>query len=176
MVATHAEQMRRLEELIGGIDVAMMTTVTPDGSLRSRPLASLRRRFDGTLWFFTRAPSGKTRELREDQHVNLSYADPRAGRFVSVSGAAAIVRDLAMMEELWRPELTAWFPDGPADPELALLRVSVREAEYWDTSTGGGGALVRLAGVVGSIVAGGESGAGGGGRVGPGENEKVRVS
>lgn len=164
MVATHDEQIRKLDELIHEIDVAMLTTATPDGTLRSRPLASQKTPFEGTLWFFTRAPSGKTREIREDEHVNLSYADPKRGRYVSISGTASLVRDRARAEELWRPELKAWFPDGLDDPDLALLRVAVSDAEYWDAPSG---AMVRLAGALKSAVTG---------KVNPGEHEKIQVS
>jgi general stress protein 26 len=164
MVATHEEQVRRLDELIRDIDVAMLTTAAPDGSLRSRPLVSQRLPFDGTLWFFTRVPSGKTREIARDEHVSLSFADPGRGRFVSVSGVASTVRDRERGAALWRPELRTWFPAGLDDPDLALLRVDVTDAEYWDAPSG---AMVRLAGLVRSAVTG---------RVSPGEHEKIQVS
>jgi general stress protein 26 len=28
----------------------------------------------------------------------------------------------------------AWFPGGPTDPRLALLRVTVEHGEYWDAA------------------------------------------
>jgi hypothetical protein len=48
------------------------------------------------------------------------------------------------MEELWSPGLETWFPEKLEDPELALLWVSVTQAEYWEGPSGG---LVYLAGV-----------------------------
>lgn len=164
MVATHEEQLRKLDELIHDIDAAMLTTVAPDGSLRSRPLATQKTPFDGTLWFFTDVPSGKTREIRRDEHVNLSYADHHRGRYVSISGVASIVRDREMAERLWRPELRVWFPRGLGDPDLALLRVDVTDAEYWDAPSG---TMVRLTGLVRAAVTGRQS---------PGEHGKIQVS
>jgi general stress protein 26 len=35
------------------------------------------------------------------------------------------------MRELWNTAVQAWFPDGPDDPHLCLLRVDLDEAEYW---------------------------------------------
>ena len=43
------------------------------------------------------------------------------------------LRDRAMIDELWRPEFKIWFPEGKDDPEIALLRVSLEKAEYWDS-------------------------------------------
>jgi general stress protein 26 len=125
--------LEKLDELIHGIEVAMMTTVTPDGLLRSRPMWTNQRAFDGELWFFTREHSPKVDELERDHHVNLSYSDLGKDRYVSVSGMARVVRDQDKARELWHPTLKAWFPQGVEDPELALLCVKVHKAEYWDT-------------------------------------------
>lgn len=164
MVATHEDQVRKLDELIHGIGIAMLTTVMPDGTLRSRPLATLGAPFDGTLWFFTHAHSGKTREIGHDEHVGLAYSNPSKGCYISITGTAQTVRDRARAEELWMPELKAWFPGGLDDPDLALLRVSVTDAEYWEVPSGTVG---RLTGLIRKAVTG---------RPSAGENEKIRVS
>jgi hypothetical protein len=38
----------------------------------------------------------------------------------------------AKAKELWDPNYQTWFPAGPTDPHLALIRVRVERAEYWD--------------------------------------------
>lgn len=127
------ETARRLAELIRDVPVAMLTTAMSDGTLRSRPMATQRAPFDGELlWFFTDIESGKVHEIQGDVHVNVSYADSASQRFVSISGRAEIVQDRRRADELWHPELQNWFPKGPDDPHLALLRVRVMVAEYWD--------------------------------------------
>jgi len=145
------DDVSKLAELINGIEIAMLTTMTADGTLRSRPMATQQGPFDGTLWFFTQEPSGKTDELRGDRHVNVSYADPKAQRYVSVSGTAEVVRDRRKAEELWNPMYKAWFPEGVDDPSLALLRVQVTAAEYWDSPSS---AVVHLVGFVKAIATG----------------------
>ena len=57
-----------------------------------------------------------------------------------------MVQDAARIAELWSGRLKAWFPDGKKDPDLALLRVRVDRAEYWDSKTAG---MVQLAGANG---------------------------
>ena len=47
-------------------------------------------------------------------------------------GRAELVRDRAKIEELWNTFAQAWFPDGVDDPHLALLRVEVEQAQYWE--------------------------------------------
>jgi general stress protein 26 len=129
-------EVRKLRKFIRGTRIAMFTTVAPDGHLRSRPMATLKAEFDGSLWFFTRAGAPKADEIRDNGHVNVVYSDPEEMRFVSVSGRAALVTDRARIESLWSGRLKAWFPEGKSDPELALIRVRIERAEYWNAKSG----------------------------------------
>jgi len=148
---SHAEAVTKLAELIRGIRFAMLTTLAPDGTLHSRPMATREDDFDGVLWFFTGADSGKSHEIADDARVNLSYGDPDGNRYVSVSGTARTLRDPVKAKELWNPLLKAWFPKGLEDPNLALLKVTVTAAEYWD---GPSAKLEQLMGLVKAVVTG----------------------
>ena len=68
-------QMQKLADLIGEASIAMLTTEDADGSLRSRPLATLQMDSAGKLWFFTALSSGKVGEIDQHRKVNLSYAN-----------------------------------------------------------------------------------------------------
>ena len=124
-----------LWDKIKDVRVAMMTTSEDDDSLRSRPMYTQQVGFDGELWFFTADDSGKVEEISREHQVNLSYAEPKNSRYVSVSGVADLVKDRSKIEELWSPMLKAWFKDGLDDPHLALLRVRITEAEFWDDTS-----------------------------------------
>ncbi len=145
------EAINKLNQLIKDIDIAMLTTVEDDGTLRSRPMVAQNSEFDGTLWFFTGASSSKVEEVIQDRHVNLSYADPDNQRYVSISGTARLVRDPKKMEELWNPAYKAWFPKGLEDPDLALLKVTAEQAEYWDSPSSG---VVHAIGLLKAMVTG----------------------
>ena len=151
----HATAVKKLGELISDIQFAMMTTVEPDGSLRSRPMATHfnhnSSEFDGTLWFFTKEHSPKVDEVDQDHHVGLSYASPEQSTYVSVSGMATLVRNEAKQKELWDKKYIAWFPKGLDDPELSLLKVTVDKAEYWDTPSS---TVAHLVGFVKAVTTG----------------------
>lgn len=131
-MADRNEDYKKLEEMIEGIRIAMLTTVDDDGTIRSRPMGTQDIEFNGDLWFFTKEHSAKVEEVQQEHQVNVAYADPGKNRYVSVSGRATLVTDPVKLKELWTPVLKAWFPDGLEDPELALLKVSVEKAEYWE--------------------------------------------
>lgn len=129
------QDSQKLAELIRDIHVAMITTVAPDGSLHSRPMANPNHGFYGELWFFTSLNSPKSEEVAKHSQVNVSFSEPKSSRYVSISGAGTIVQDAAKIKELWNPLLKAWFPGGPEDANLALLRIEVDHVEYWDAKS-----------------------------------------
>jgi general stress protein 26 len=132
MTQTRDGNIATLNKLIKGIEVVMLSTCESDGTIHSRPMATQKTDFDGDLWFFTRAASHKVEEIEREHHVNVSYADPSNQRYISVSGLARLVRDRSRFDELWDPSYSTWFPQGKDDADLALLRVTVQRAEYWE--------------------------------------------
>ncbi len=131
---SNADDKRKLWDLIKSIRFAMMTTDDPEIGLRSRPMASHQSAFDGDLWFFTKSDTHKSREIALRPAVNLAYADPQNQTYVSVSGTADLSTDRSKAQELWNEGLRTWFPKGLDDPDLALIRVHVEHAEYWDAA------------------------------------------
>ena len=144
------ESIEKLKGLIENIDFAMLTTHA-NGKLRSRPMSTQKFEFDGDLWFFTSDQTHKVEEIEKDNEVNVAYSKPEDNTYISVSGTASIVHDREKIEELWNPILKAWFPKGLDDPALCLLKVSVEEAEYWDSPSS---TLVQIAGFVKALVTG----------------------
>ena len=124
--------MQKLADLIAEASIAMLTTAEADGTLRSRPLATLEMDSEGKLWFFTAMSSGKVSEIDQHRKVNLSYVNLDKQDYVSVSGHARLFRDPEKMRELWTPWVEPWFPAGLDDPDVGLLEVTVDDAEYWD--------------------------------------------
>lgn len=122
----------KLGELISDVEVAMLTTVMSDGSLRSRPMANQQIAFDGNLWFFTDQHSHKILEIQQNPHVNVSYVDHGRGHYVSVCGTASVVQDETRARLLWHPIHKSWLNMEFGDPNLILIRVHCHQAEYWD--------------------------------------------
>ena len=132
---TQEEKLRKLREIVKAVDICMLTTTDEQGDLHSRPMSNNRDvEFDGDLWFFTYGSSHKVDEVGRVPKVNASFADVDAQQYASLTGRAEVVRDRAMIEELWKPQLRAWFPEGVDTPDIALLKVTAERAEYWDGS------------------------------------------
>lgn len=161
MENTKEESIEKLNGLIEDVEIAMLTTMDGD-VLRSRPMQTQEAAFNGDLWFFTSTETHKTDEIEKDNRVNVAYSSPAQNTYVSVSGTASLVSDKEKIEELWNPILTAWFPKGLDDPTLILLKVSVEQAEYWDSPSS---TVVKIAGFVKALVTGEPAGGGDHGKV-----------
>ena len=162
-----SQEQAKLWSMIKDIGVGMMTTMDADGTLRSRPMINIQTKqadFDGVLWFFTRASAHKNFEIAEHKQINLGYAEPKDENYVSVSGRASLVRDKAKMQQLWSEPMRTWFPKGTDDPDVALIRVQVEKAEYWDSPSS---TMVHIFGYLKSTITGSPPK--------PGENRKVAM-
>lgn len=163
MQDTRQESIKKLNDLIEGIDFAMLTTID-SGVLRSRPMSTQDFEFNGDLWFFTSSKTHKIEEIEKDNRVNVSYAAPDDNTYVSVSGTAEVVKDQAKIDEYWNEILRAWFPEGKDTPDLILLKIEVEQAEYWDSSSS---TIVQIVGFLKALATGT--------RADGGENEKINL-
>ncbi|MEJ6555533.1 pyridoxamine 5'-phosphate oxidase family protein [Microbacterium esteraromaticum] len=128
------EDRKKVAELIKNFRFAMLTTRKGDGKLVARPFTVQEAEFDGDLWFLISKSSSPAEELAADADVNVSMSSNDA--WVSLSGTAWLVDDRSKIDELWNPMVEAWFPDGPDDPDVGLVRFTAESAEYWDSPGG----------------------------------------
>jgi general stress protein 26 len=135
----------RLKAKIGSLQVAMVTTAGSLGMPTSRPLTTQQLDDDGVLWFFVSSEGTLARDVEQNPRVNVNYSDPARGVYVAISGYARLVYDPERIFALWDDRLETWFKQGPLDPSLALLRIGVDCAEYWDERSRGVIRMLALA-------------------------------
>lgn len=126
------EARGRLLELVKGFRIAMLVTREGKSSLASRPMTIAQVEDDGTLWFMTSMTAEQTRAL--EFHSKVLVVCQSITVYVSVAGKAELVDDRAKIDELWSEPARLWFPEGKADPNLVLIKVSPTEGEFWDQS------------------------------------------
>lgn len=124
----------KVAELLKGERFGMLTTTGADGTLISRPMAMQEVEFDGDLWFFAARDSRKIAHLTARPQVNVAVGS--SDNWVSLTGTGVVVTDAAKKRELWNSMVEAWFPEGPDDDGVVLLKVEADSAEYWDSPGG----------------------------------------
>lgn len=153
----------RLAELASKIDsvrFAMFTSMDEYGHLISRPMTNQEMDEEGNLWFFTSSNTDLWENIAVRPEVNVAFSEPEQQLYVSVSAQAERVVDRSKIKQLWNSTVQAWYPHGPDDPHVMLIKVVPHAAEYWDSN---GNAMVQLfkmakAVLTGSTPNGGEHG------------------
>ena len=126
------EAAGRLRSLIGDRPVAMVTATDRRFMPASRPLLTLQLDDDGVLWFFVPSDGSLALDIETNPRVSATYSDPGHGVYVSVSGYGRLIYDPDRIFALWDSRVEPWFTEGPLDPKLAMLRIDIDYAEYWD--------------------------------------------
>ncbi|NQW99380.1 pyridoxamine 5'-phosphate oxidase family protein [bacterium] len=105
----------------------------------------------GCLWFFSGADSVHNRQLAADSRAHLIFCNPAKVEYFTLFGESTVSTDSQKISELWNPLAEAWFPGGPNDPNLTLIRVRPVMTHYWDTESG---KLITFAKILSSALAG----------------------
>lgn len=126
---------KKLKAMAEDIQFCMFCTIGYNGQISSRPMTTNEVDEEGNIWFFTNKLSEVSIEADQKNDVCLAYACPSSNDYLSVTGIASIVLDKAKIKELWKSAYKVWFPEGVDDPELALIKVTPVNAEYWDSTS-----------------------------------------
>ena len=113
--------------------------------------------FGGTLWFFADDRSSKMDEIASDPATAVLMQNDEQNAYLHLAGRASRVTDRARMRELFTPLVKIWFPDGPDDPHLTLIRFDAESGSYWDSP----GGMLRLLGSFTKAMVTGAPGKGG---------------
>ena len=99
------------------------------GGGHSEPLtAQLDQDQVDTLWFFV----ARDNRLVRGGAAMAQFVSKGHDYFACLAGDLRQVEDRAMIDKLWSKLVEAWFPGGKDDPNLALLRFDIRDAELWE--------------------------------------------
>ena len=128
---TEQNRIARIWDIIERTRVGMLTTQF-SGGLRARPLEARANRDAGIIWFVTDVRGVKDEEISAARDIGLVFIDEGDHAYLSITGRAFVTRDTARTKEIWKKTDDAWFPGGPDDPNVRLLRIEPITAELWD--------------------------------------------
>lgn len=138
----------RVWDMIEKIRFCMLAT--NDGKdIRSRPMTAHAERGENAVYFLL--------DLKDHKNPNafantcMAFADTGDMDYASVSGTGEVYDDRARIEELWSAAYKAFW-DGPDDPDIRVLKVTPKDAQYWD----GAGKLVTFAKMLTAAVSDGK--------------------
>ena len=157
-----SSDVAKVAELIREFRFAMVTTVNTLGELVARPMTVQEAEFDGDLWFIAARDSHEVAELGVNPVAGVTFSSNDT--WVSLTGTAEQLDDPERLKIYWNTWVEAWFPDGPEDPNVTLIKFTASGAEYWDSP---GGRIASVINLVKSKVTGSAADTG--------ENAKVQL-
>jgi general stress protein 26 len=125
------DDIHRVWDIIEKAGVCMLTTQFA-GGLRARPLEARPDRDAGLIFFVTDKSSAKEDEIEAMPDVGLVFIDAGDKAYLSITGRARVMRDRETTKAIWRKTDDVWWPGGPDDPNVCLLRIEPLTAELWD--------------------------------------------
>lgn len=151
--------MERVWKLVEKVRFCMLSTLEGE-DIRARPMTAHLDRDDHVIYFLSDAASPKDEDIAKNPSVGLAFADVDDQNYVSISGRAQIINDREKIAELWSTPARAWW-DSPDDPSIRILKVTARDAHYWD----GPGSAASYIKLLSAAAAGGRPDVGDEGRV-----------
>jgi general stress protein 26 len=130
-VSASPETRQHAWDLAKKISMCMLSTHEGE-VIRARPMAAYIRDDEGAIYFLTDARRHKDDEIKANPNVSLAFADAGDQKYVAMTGLAEVSNDRAKIKELWSTPAKAWW-DSPEDPNIRVLKVSPKDAEYWDS-------------------------------------------
>ena len=146
------EAIDKLKRLVNDITVCLFCTdLKTDDGATCRPMSALKVCDQGNIWFYSEKSSDKNKAIAADKAVQLFFSHPGKSSYLVVNGEAEIILDKQKIEELWTPLAKIWFKDGKDDPNISVIKVTPKNAYYWDID---GNRMINFLVMLSSVVTG----------------------
>ncbi|MGE3147564.1 MAG: pyridoxamine 5'-phosphate oxidase family protein [Pseudorhodoplanes sp.] len=122
---------KRIWDIVEKVGVCLLTTQSRIG-LRARPLEARPDRDAGLIFFVTDERGSKDDEIAAAHDVGLVFVSAADNAYLSLTARAQVLDDHRKAAEIWKKTDDVWWPGGPDDPHVRVLRVTPILAELWD--------------------------------------------
>lgn len=129
--------LKAAREVIAAARYATLGTVDDLGGFpQARIVDPFAPEADFTIWIGTNAETRKVQQVTRNPRVSLLYFDAPRQHYVSIIGAATIVRDAAQKSRRFKPEWKAFYKNGGEGDDYVLLRIDPLRLEIVAESLG----------------------------------------
>jgi len=119
-------------DFVGSYQYSNLITISEDGTPRGRMMAHLPLKDDMIIWYATGSQSRKVAEIKKNPATSVFFYRPTDHSGVSALGKAEIINDDETRKKYWQDEWSAFWKEGPNDPNYCLIKVTPKKIEYLD--------------------------------------------
>jgi general stress protein 26 len=121
----------RVWELLDIAGAGMLTTQFEQG-LRARPLEPRPDRDAHAIYFITDVRGLKDDEIEAAPDVCFTVINTKEKAYLSITARASVLRDPLLAAKHWKSTDDVWWPGGPEDENVRVLKLEPFRAELWD--------------------------------------------
>lgn len=129
------KKRKHFAQLVENFRYAMLASKQPQSmQYHARPMRIIDYAKDTmTLRFITDISSNKVDEIIRHPHTTVTMQD--GATCLSLSGYSRILKDNALIDAYWTPQMNIWF-EGANDDDIAIIEFKPQHCEYWDMNAG----------------------------------------
>lgn len=126
------EAREKMASMVNDIQIAMLITNIGSKPVSAVPMNTKKVDESGNIWFLSRLDSDHNLHIVQDPFVQLLYSNPSTMAFITIFGKAQVNIRQERLNELYSKSDNIWYC-GLDDPNLTALKITPKEAFYWDT-------------------------------------------
>lgn len=125
------EELKVLLDMFSEFRTAMVTTVAANGALFARAM-EIQRAVDGMpIWLVADRDSELVQQLNQDARLNICAHRDSDQSWFSIAGAAHLIEDANLIEQLWNDSWCAFFDEDNVSEQAVILKVEPESACFW---------------------------------------------
>jgi general stress protein 26 len=100
--------------------------------MHARPMVIARLDKGMDTYLLTDSDSVKVHEISKNPNALVTFQS--SSQFASMKGEVVVTHDRTLLETMWKETWKVWFPLGIGDPNIAILKFTPHEGEFWDNA------------------------------------------
>jgi general stress protein 26 len=122
-----------------------MVSLIAEGGLKTRPMSGHLDREHHRLLFITHRHTGIIGAALRSPAISIAISQEDRNFYAAIACTAAELPGRDLLRQIWTPMASAWFPNGPDDPDATLLALTPVSAEIWNGPSSSVLVAVKLA-------------------------------
>lgn len=120
-------------ETIAKVTFCWAITIAPDGNPSARVVQPAPPADDWSVRFLTRRNGRKVAEIERSGRLTLGYQYDPEFAYVTLTGRPQVLDDVAYKRRTWSPVAARYYPNGPDDPNVAVVHLDTFRIELWSS-------------------------------------------
>jgi Uncharacterized stress protein (general stress protein 26) len=116
-------------DLINRCQYGMLGNISEDGSPQIKAMIKTKNIGLKMVWFCSNTSSKRVAQIKSDGNTCLYFFEGHEG--LMLRGWSEILYDDHMRNEFWQDFMYQYYPQGPSDPDFALIKFTAKSGNYY---------------------------------------------